>query len=76
MVRKSDLLITILAEDGYFTYVGQSMPGTATSAAEWKIFRINEANNGTEILRKTFANNTDFFDKVWNDFLTYNYDIA
>lgn len=70
------VLTVLLDEDGYFTYVGEAIPGTSTSAARWRIFRISEPDTGNVELLKTFANGTALFDKVWNDRTTYNYDTS
>jgi len=63
----------VLDEVGSLTYVGESIPGTATSTAAWRIFRLDESNAGDEELIKTFADNVTTFSKVWDDRLTYTY---
>jgi len=57
-----------------FTYIGEAIPGTATAAAAWRIFRLDESGSGSEELIKLFANGSVLFDQVWDDraILTYN----
>lgn len=55
-----------------FTYIGEASPGGQANNSVWRIKRVGEyANNLTEIL---WANDTDAFDKVWDDRTTYTYD--
>lgn len=55
-----------------YTYIGESSPGGQAANAVWRIKRVGEyANNLTEIL---WANDSDAFDKVWDDRITYTYD--
>lgn len=68
------MLNVLLDEDGYFTYVGESVPGTITSQPKWRIFRIDESSTGSIELVKTFANGTTLFDKIWNNRTSYDYD--
>jgi len=63
----------VLDEVGNFTYVGEAIPGTATSTAAWRIFRLDESASGDEELIKTYADNIATFTKVWDDRLTYTY---
>jgi len=55
---------------GNYTYVGEAEPGTATSASTWRIKRVDEDGDVTEIF---WANGTDTFDKVWDNKATYTY---
>lgn len=71
----SDIMLNVLLdEDGYYTYVGESVPGTLTSQPKWRIFRIDESSTGSIELVKTFANGTTLFDKIWNNRTSYDYD--
>ncbi len=56
--------------DSDVTYVGKAEIGTATSADEWQIFKIDESS-GTVI---TWADGDEKFDNVWDDreSLTYS----
>ena len=54
-----------------FTYIGEATPGGTANNAVWRIKRVGEyANNLTEIL---WAGDTDAFNKVWNNRITYTY---
>jgi hypothetical protein len=54
-----------------FTYIGEAVPGGTANTAVWRIKRVGEyANNLTEIL---WAGDTDAFNKVWNNRITYTY---
>tara|TARA_B110000211_G_scaffold231137_2_gene292133 strand:- start:5085 stop:6164 length:1080 start_codon:yes stop_codon:yes gene_type:complete len=55
-----------------FTYIGEAIPGGTAATAVWRIKRVGEyANNLTEIL---WANDTDEFNKIWDNRITYVYD--
>ena len=57
-----------------YTYVGEAAPGSSVSLPLWRIKRIAEYSSGlTEII---WADDTDDFDKVWNDRETYSYTVA
>lgn len=60
-------LIKLLDEDGPLTYVGEALPGTLTSEAKWRIFRLDETGAGAEELIKLFMNGSTAFDQVWDD---------
>lgn len=52
------------------TYIGEAEPGTASSAASWRIKRLVETGADLAI---TWAGGTDNFDKVWDDRLGLSY---
>jgi hypothetical protein len=52
------------------TYVGQALPGTATSASEWRIKRITETVNGSAV---DWANGSAAFSHAWTNRLSYTY---
>jgi hypothetical protein len=52
------------------TYIGQADPGTASSAATWRIKKIVESGTGTSV---DWADGVATFTKVWDDRLTYTY---
>ena len=56
-----------------FTYVGEAAPGSLAANSVWRIKRITEYANG--YLEIIWANDTDAFDKVWNDRATYVYTV-
>lgn len=55
---------------GTLKYVGSSVPGTALSAAGWKIKRIDLTSDDIPVY---WAEGNANLDKVWNDFATYTY---
>lgn len=55
------------------TYVGEAAPGGLAIAANWRIKLVTEYANG--YVTVIWANNTELFDKIWNDRGTYTYDV-
>lgn len=55
---------------GNYTYIGEALPGTATSSATWRIKRVEQIGTDYNIL---WANGSSDFNKTWNDRLTYSY---
>lgn len=51
------------------TYVGEANPGTASSAASWRIKRLDSTSG----LLITWADGDSNFDKVWDDRASYTY---
>lgn len=47
-------------------YVGEALPGTATSAAAWRVKKV--VSNAEGDLDKTWEGGTADFDKVWDDY--------
>lgn len=66
-------LAILLDDNGDFTYVGEAVPGTATSAASWRIFRLDNNPSGDEELTKLYANASINFDQVWDNRLSLSY---
>lgn len=56
--------------DGNFTYIGEAVPGTATSAPLWRIKRVEQVGADINIL---WANGSSDLNKIWTDRLTYTY---
>lgn len=56
---------------GSDTYVGFAVPGTATSAANWKIKKVTDLGGDDYSIK--WADGTDALTKVWDDRLTYTY---
>ena len=54
--------------DETYTYIGEALPGTATSESLWRIRRLTISDN--TIL---FADGNALFDNVWDDHLTKTY---
>ena len=57
---------------GDYKYIGFSTPGTATSAASWKIKRVDQTDSGGDV-PILFASGTADYNKVWDDRATYTY---
>lgn len=69
----SDSLISAIAWDDTTTanviYVGYSAPGTAESAAAWRIMNVN-----TSTKRVTWAASSASIDNVWDDRASLTYE--
>ena len=62
-----------LDEVGSLTYVGEAQStGTATSAASWRIYRLDESG-GTEELVKLYGGGSTAFDQIWDNRLALAY---
>lgn len=69
-----DRLIDEVTVGAYaYTYVGEAAPGSNASDAVWRIKRVAE-QTGSTLTEILWANDTDAFDKVWDDRATYTYD--
>lgn len=62
-------LTTLVDEEGSTTYIGKALPGTATSAAEWKIQRIVTSGEDLEI---TWADSASF-SQIWDNRASLSY---
>ena len=73
-VQYDRLVDEVVVGANTYTYVGEAAPGSYANTASWRIKRINEtsANTVTTIL---WANDSDSFDKIWDDRNTYSYDV-
>lgn len=70
-----DRLIDEVTVGAYaYTYVGEAAPGSNASDAAWRIKRVAE-QTGSTLTEILWANDTDAFDKVWDDRATYTYDV-
>ena len=56
--------------EGNYTYIGEAQPGTATSAASWRIKRVEQIGSDINIL---WASGTANFDKIWDNRLSFTY---
>ncbi len=54
-------------------YIGEATPGTATSAASWRIQRINTNDGTNNDIAIQWADGNANFDNVWDDHLTITY---
>ncbi len=61
----------IIDESGDLTYVGHADPGTATSAALWRIRRLDASSDPD--LTIMWADGDDSFDNVWDNRATLSY---
>ena len=55
---------------GNYTYIGEALPGTATSAGTWRIKRVEQIGTDYNIL---WASGSADFNKTWDSRLTYSY---
>jgi hypothetical protein len=51
-------------------YIGEAAPGTVTSAASWRIKRINSGTITAEIL---YADGDDSFNQIWDNRANISY---
>jgi hypothetical protein len=54
-------------------YACFALPGIATSATGWQIFRLTYDGTSTRVVTKRYADGTDAFDKIADSYSTYNY---
>ena len=59
-----------LDEVGSITYVGEALPGAATSAPSWRVKRITEVGPDLTI---EWADGDSLLNNVWDDHLTLTY---
>lgn len=57
---------------GSITYIGEALPGTATSTAAWRIKRLDESDSIVELII-TWADGNDNFDNTWNNRASLSY---
>lgn len=80
----SDSLIEIKIQNGSYsqrvdkasdtvTYIGWAAPGTATSAASWRVKRITESSLGSGDYEMVFADGDSDFDNVWDNRASLSY---
>ena len=68
-VDETPLTTLVDTSGGSVIYIGQALPGTATSDSLWRIQQINTAS-GVQI---AFANGSPTFQAAWDNRLTYSY---
>ena len=56
--------------DGNYTYVGEAVPGSASSGALWRVKRIEEVGDDLEI---RFANGSEEFTNIWDNRASFTY---
>ena len=70
LTHDATLQVYVDAVDANNTYVGESVPGTAVTAATWRIKKIVVLGLLTTI---KFADADDGFMKIWNSRASYTY---
>ena len=63
---------TLIDTVGSHKYIGESLPGSATSAALWRIKRIDQTDTGGDV-NILWANGLVTFNQVWDDRLSLTY---
>jgi hypothetical protein len=54
-------------------YVCLSYPGALVTEAKWQIFKLSYDGTSTRIVKKRWADATDTFDKIANNYAGYDY---
>ncbi len=60
---------------GDYKYIGEALPGTTSTEASWRIKRIDLSDTGGDI-EIIFADGVSTFTKVWDDHLSYDYNVG
>jgi len=68
LVSEQHPLITKIDDTGTVTYIGYAVPGTATSAASWRIKRITNASGNVD-----WADSDLLFDNVFDNRAALSY---
>ena len=71
LLSTEDQQFTVLLDEvsATLSYIGQARPRSATSAAVWRIKRLN-TSSGVQLL---FADGDTFFDNVWDNRASLTY---
>ena len=76
-ILEDDLTLAVQVNDdptNDFIYIGEAQPGTLTSAATWRIKRIEFTNPGVdEDLETLWADGDAQFDNIWDNHLALSY---
>lgn len=59
----------LVEQSGSYYYIGYAIPGTLTSATNWKIKRIDVSNP----ISTKWADSSTLYNKKWDDRATYSY---
>ena len=54
-------------------YIGEAVPGTATSAGSWRISKINTSDGTDDDITIQFADGNANFDNIWDNHLNLSY---
>lgn len=65
-----ELLVKVDEASSTTTYVGEAVPGTASSDASWRIKKITESGTVTTI---AWADGNSSFDNVWDNRASLSY---
>lgn len=71
LILEASKYTKLIDTDGNYTYIGEAIPGTATTAASWRIQRVDAANDPD--LEIKWADSSADFDQVWDDRTTLTY---
>ena len=52
-------------------YIGDAVPGSSLQSLKWRIQKLTYS--GTDVIRISWANGTDRFDKKWENRASYTY---
>ncbi len=59
--------------DGTTIYIGETIPGNASSTATWRIREITFTEVSGDDVSVSWASGTNTFDKIWDDRASYSY---
>ena len=54
-------------------YIGEALPGTATSAGNWRIKRVNTNAGADNDIEIKYADGNSNFDNIWDNHLSLTY---
>lgn len=63
-------LTTLIDDVGAITYIGKALPGTLTSAPNWKIMRVEDIGGGDLEIKWAGSAN---FSQIWNNRSSLSY---
>jgi len=64
----------LVDRDGTFIYIGEALPGSATSDAVWRVKRVEEIETaGEKDYNIIWADGDDNFDKIWDNRTGFTY---
>ena len=77
--------VFVIAQEGVYTekvaydssdrilYFGRALPGTATSASGWQIYKLTYDGSSSRIVSKIWANGSPDFIHEWDERASYSY---
>ena len=69
-VTSTTLIVLVDEVSSSVTYIGEASSGTLTSAASWRIKKVEISGSVTSIL---YSGGDTLFDKIWNDRASLTY---